>query len=57
MRDEHKDQGGYKLINKALNELRPSLKIFKSLYYREIRKVTLFGSARVIESDRNYELA
>jgi uncharacterized protein (TIGR00730 family) len=55
MADEHKDRGDYKLINKALKELRASFKIFKP--YKEIRKVALFGSARVVESDRNYELA
>jgi hypothetical protein len=55
MADEHKDQRDYKLINKALKELRTSFQIFKP--FREIRKVALFGSARVVESDRNYELA
>jgi uncharacterized protein (TIGR00730 family) len=55
MADEHKDRGDYKLINKALKELRTSFKIFKP--HREVRKVALFGSARVIESDRNYDLA
>ena len=55
MADEHKDQGDYKLINKALKELRTSFQVFKP--YREIRKVALFGSARVVESDRNYQLA
>ena len=37
MADEHKDQGDYKLINKALKELRTSFQTFKP--YREIRKV------------------
>ena len=55
MADEHKGQDDYKLINKALKELRTSFQIFKP--FREIRKVALFGSARVVESDRNYELA
>ncbi len=55
MADEHKDRGDYKLIDKALKELRTSFQIFKP--HREIRKVALFGSARVVESDRNYELA
>lgn len=55
MAEEHKDRGDYKLIDKTLKELRASFKIFKP--YREIRKVALFGSARVNKSDRNYELA
>ena len=55
MADEHKDRGDYKLISKTLKELRTSFKLFKP--YQEIRKVALFGSARIVESDRNYELA
>mgnify|MGYP002629944290 CR=1 FL=1 len=52
---EHEDQGDYKLIHKALKELRNSFKLFKP--YRENRKVAIFGSSRVEESDPNYELA
>jgi len=55
MANEHEDRGDYKLINKALKELRTSFQVFKP--YREIRKVALFGSARIEESDLNYELA
>ncbi len=55
MAKEHKDIGDYKLIDKALKELRASFKVFKP--YREVRKVALFGSGRVEKSDRNYELA
>jgi len=51
MTDEH----NYKLIKKALKELKTSFQIFK--LYREIQKVTKFGSTRVVEFDSNYELA
>ncbi len=52
--NEHKDRGDYKLIDKALKELRASFNVFNP--FREIRKVAIFGSARIDESDRNYEL-
>ncbi|MEK9628622.1 MAG: TIGR00730 family Rossman fold protein [Nitrospinota bacterium] len=55
MAQEHKDRGDYKLIDKALEELRASFKLFKP--HRNARKVALFGSARIEESDKNYELA
>ena len=55
MANEHEDRGDYKLISKALKELRTSFQVFKP--YREIRKVALFGSGRIEKSDRNYELA
>ena len=55
MADEHKDQSDYKLIDKALKELRDSFKIFRP--FRETLKVALFGSGRVEESDPNYVLA
>ncbi|MBC8282591.1 MAG: TIGR00730 family Rossman fold protein [Nitrospinae bacterium] len=54
MANEHKDRGDYKLIDKTLKELRASFILFKP--FRETRKVAIFGSARIKESDRNYEL-
>ena len=47
--------GDHKLIHKTLRELREALKLF--LPYRHIRKVAIFGSARVSESHPNYKLA
>jgi uncharacterized protein (TIGR00730 family) len=44
-----------KLINVALKEMRYAFAIFAR--YRDRRKVTIFGSARVDEGDPNYECA
>ena len=46
------NRGDIKLINKSFKELRYALKIFAP--YREVRKVSLFGSARTPESHRDY---
>jgi len=40
---------------RALQELRHAFRVFKP--YRQIRKVSIFGSTRVQESDRYYDLA
>jgi uncharacterized protein (TIGR00730 family) len=44
-----------KLLSTALKELRYSLKVFRP--YRGVRKVTVFGSARLRESDSAYQAA
>ena len=44
-----------KLINKSLKELRYALKVFAP--YREIRKVSIFGSARTPETHEDYKAA
>jgi uncharacterized protein (TIGR00730 family) len=44
-----------KLINKSLKELRYALKVFAP--YREIRKVSIFGSARTPENHDDYKAA
>jgi len=44
-----------KVINRAVDEFRYAAKVFKP--YRNIRKVSIFGSARVPEGDPHYELA
>lgn len=44
-----------KLINKSLKELRYALKVFAP--YREVRKVSIFGSARTPESHADYKAA
>jgi len=46
------NRGDIKLIDKSFKELRYALKIFAP--YREVRKVSLFGSARTPESHRDY---
>jgi uncharacterized protein (TIGR00730 family) len=47
-------RGDMKLLSRSLRELRYAFKIFKS--YREIRKVTIFGSARTKPSHPEYKL-
>lgn len=49
------NRGDMKILNTALKELRMSLHVFEP--YRAIRKVALFGSARVSRTDANYQLA
>src|SRR5262249_25528844 len=44
-----------KLLSTALKELRYSIKVFRP--YRTVRKVTVFGSARLPESDPAYQAA
>ncbi len=48
-------RGDLKLISRSVRELRYAFKIFKA--YRNIRKVTIFGSARTEESDVSYKMA
>jgi uncharacterized protein (TIGR00730 family) len=52
---DHATRGDVKLLNTALKELRYSFKIFSS--YRHLRKVTVFGSARLPSSHPAYQQA
>src|SRR6202012_795777 len=49
------NRGDVKLIDKSLAELRYALKIFAP--YRDLQKVSLFGSARTPESHNDYKQA
>src|SRR5882724_11444844 len=49
------NRGDIKLINKSFKELRYALKIFSP--YRDVRKVSIFGSARTPESHPDYRQA
>jgi uncharacterized protein (TIGR00730 family) len=49
------NRGDVKLINKSFKELRYALKIFAP--YRDTRKVSIFGSARTLESHDDYKQA
>ncbi len=49
------ERGDLKMMNAALKEMRYSFLVFQ--HYRDVRKVTMFGSARVEPNDPNYELA
>lgn len=48
-------RGDVKILNRAMQELRHAFRIFAP--YRHIRKVSIFGSTRVAESDPYYALA
>ena len=49
------NRGDIKLIDKSFKELRYALKIFAP--YRDVRKVSIFGSARTPESHADYKQA
>src|SRR3982750_193728 len=49
------NRGDMKLINKSFKELRYALKIFAP--YRDVRKVSIFGSSRTPESHDDYRQA
>ena len=48
-------RGDLKILNRAMQELRHAFRIFAP--YRHVRKVSIFGSTRVPESDPYYDLA
>ena len=54
LRDDN-NRGDIKLLNKSLKELRYALKVFAP--YRDVRKVSIFGSARTLESHDDYVAA
>src|SRR5687767_7499042 len=54
LRDET-NRGDIKLIDKSFKELRYALKVFAP--YRDLRKVSIFGSARTLESHDDYRQA
>src|SRR3954464_10328318 len=54
LRDET-NRGDVKLIDKSFKELRYALKVFAP--YRDVRKVSIFGSARTLENHEDYRQA
>nr|WP_249419870.1 LOG family protein [Rhabdothermincola salaria] len=52
---EYRDRGDLKLANSALKELRYSASVFEP--YRDIRKASIFGSARTRVDDPGYRAA
>lgn len=52
---DNAERGDLKILNRTMQELRRAFKIFAP--YRHIRKVSIFGSTRVRESDPYYHLA
>jgi uncharacterized protein (TIGR00730 family) len=55
MAREDADRGELKLVNAALKELRYSFQVFEP--YASVRKVSMFGSARIAEGSAEYEVA
>ncbi len=53
--EQNGDTGGLKLMNTTLKEMRFTSKIFAP--YRNVRKVTVFGSARIPPGEAVYEMA
>jgi uncharacterized protein (TIGR00730 family) len=53
--EDDDDSGDLKLMNTTLKEMRFTSKVFRS--YRNVRKVTVFGSARTEPGDPVYEMA
>ena len=52
---DNTNRGDIKLINKSFKELRYALKVFAP--YRDVRKVSIFGSARTLENHADYQQA
>jgi uncharacterized protein (TIGR00730 family) len=48
-------RGDLKILNRAMQELRHAFRVFAP--YRHMRKVSIFGSTRVLETDPYYDLA
>lgn len=55
LKDDDLDTLDLKIINRSFRELRYAFKVFKP--YRNIRKVSIFGSARTPEDDPYYKMA
>jgi uncharacterized protein (TIGR00730 family) len=55
MHRDDTDRGDLKIVNSALKELRYSFLVFSR--YRDMPKVTMYGSARTAPEDPNYQLA
>ena len=53
--EDNAGRGDLKILNRAMQELRHAFRVFAP--YRSIRKVSIFGSTRVQESDPYYQLA
>jgi uncharacterized protein (TIGR00730 family) len=53
--EDNASRGDLKILNRAMQELRHAFRVFAP--YRGVRKVSIFGSTRVQESDPYYDLA
>lgn len=55
LRDLDTDVLDVKILHRALKELRYAFRVFQQ--YRDVKKVSIFGSARIQVDDHNYKLA
>lgn len=55
LHDSHLDLLDVKIVNRAVKELRHAFSVFRD--YRDRYKVSIFGSARTLPDDPNYQLA
>ena len=55
LQDEHVDRGDLKILNASLKELRYAFRVFKP--FRHFRKVSIFGSARLPDTNPAYKMA
>ena len=55
LHDAHLDLLDVKIVNRAVKELRHAFSVFRG--YRNRQKVSIFGSARTLSDDPNYQLA
>lgn len=55
IQNEDLDVLDLKILNRSMREMRYAFKVFKP--YRHIRKVSIFGSARISEDDAYYKMA
>jgi hypothetical protein len=55
LHDAHLDLLDVKIVNRAVKELRHAFSVFHG--YRNRQKVSIFGSARTLSDDPNYQLA
>lgn len=55
LHDAHLEALDLKIVNRAVKELRHAFRVFHD--YRDRKKVSIFGSARTIPDDPNYEIA
>ena len=53
--EDHADRGDIKILNAALRDLVSAFRVFAP--YRGVRKVTMFGSARITEQEQEYQQA
>lgn len=53
--EDNAGRGDLKILSRAMQELRHAFRVFAP--YRQVRKVSIFGSTRVQESDSYYQLA